>query len=222
MHILFAIARVLLVAIFVVSGATKLLDIHGTAAVIQPLVTIPDMLQDIVAQAENLTGMKWPQLLAIFAGVVEVVGGLLIAFNIATRVFRRRAGDLHAGHDLLFPRLLEHERRGHAEQHGPRPEESLHHRRASDLRGAGILAADAVQPDVEDEGRGVSARKRAALRPPLSLIRHAGGTLTAAPIPRAACANPSSQYTRFAPKRHPRKGSSRRPGHELHSFLLIQ
>ena len=29
--------------------------------------------------------MKWPQLLAILAGVVEVVAGLLVAFNIATR-----------------------------------------------------------------------------------------------------------------------------------------
>ena len=87
MHILFAIARVLLVVVFVVSGAGKLLDIQGTAALIQPVVTIPDMLQDFVTQAETLTGMKWPQLLAIFAGVVEVVGGLLIAFNIATRAF---------------------------------------------------------------------------------------------------------------------------------------
>jgi putative oxidoreductase len=85
MHILFAIARVLLVLIFVLSGAMKLLDIPGTAAQIQPLVTIPGGLQDFVAQVESVTSMKWPQLLAIIAGVVEVVGGLLIAFNIATR-----------------------------------------------------------------------------------------------------------------------------------------
>jgi putative oxidoreductase len=87
MHILFAIARVLLVFIFILSGAMKLLDIPGTAALIQPIVAIPDVLQDIVAEAESLTGMKWPQLLAITAGVVEVVSGLLIAFNIATRAF---------------------------------------------------------------------------------------------------------------------------------------
>jgi putative oxidoreductase len=85
MHVLFAIARVLLVLIFVLSGAMKLLDIPGTAAQIQPLVRIPDMLQEYVAQVESVTSMKWPQLLAIIAGVVEVVGGLLIAFNIATR-----------------------------------------------------------------------------------------------------------------------------------------
>jgi putative oxidoreductase len=84
MHILFAIARVLLVLIFVLSGSMKLLDIPGTAGQIQGAITIPDTLQDFVAQTEAVTSMKWPQLLAITAGVVEVVGGLLIAFNIAT------------------------------------------------------------------------------------------------------------------------------------------
>ena len=85
MHILFAIARVFLVLIFVVSGAMKLLDISGTAAQIQPVVTIPDMLQDFVAQVETATSMTWPQLLAILAGVIEIVAALLIAFNIGSR-----------------------------------------------------------------------------------------------------------------------------------------
>ena len=85
MYILFAIARVLLVLVFIVSGAMKLLDIQGTAAAIQPVVTIPEFLQDPVAQVETATSMKWPQLLAIMSGVVELVGALLIAFNIATR-----------------------------------------------------------------------------------------------------------------------------------------
>lgn len=85
MHIMFTIARVLLVLIFIISGGMKLLNIPGTADQLGQMVTIPDMLQGGVAQAEAITGMKWPQLLAIFVGVVEVVGGLLIAFNIATR-----------------------------------------------------------------------------------------------------------------------------------------
>ena len=85
MHILFAIARVFLVLIFVVSGAMKLLDISDTAAQIQPVVTIPDMLQDVVAQVETATSMTWPQLLAILAGVIEIVAALLIAFNIGAR-----------------------------------------------------------------------------------------------------------------------------------------
>jgi putative oxidoreductase len=85
MHILFAIGRVLLVLIFVLSGAMKLLDIPGTAALIGPVVTIPDALAGFATQLEDATGMKMPQLLAILAGVVELVGGLLVAFNIATR-----------------------------------------------------------------------------------------------------------------------------------------
>jgi uncharacterized membrane protein YphA (DoxX/SURF4 family) len=85
MHILFAIARVLFVVIFIVSGAMKLLSLESTAAMIAPVIVIPDMLQSVVAQAETATGMKWPYLLAIVTGVVELVGGLLIAFNIGTR-----------------------------------------------------------------------------------------------------------------------------------------
>jgi uncharacterized membrane protein YphA (DoxX/SURF4 family) len=85
MHILFAIARVLVVLIFILSGAMKLVDIPGTAAMIAPVVTIPDALADFATQLQDATGMKVPQLLAIVAGVVEVVAGLLFAFNIATR-----------------------------------------------------------------------------------------------------------------------------------------
>jgi uncharacterized membrane protein YphA (DoxX/SURF4 family) len=85
MHILFVIGRVLLVVIFIVSGAGKLLDINGIAAAIANVVTVPDALSGVAAQLQNLTGMSVPQLLAIASGVVELVGGLLIAFNIGTR-----------------------------------------------------------------------------------------------------------------------------------------
>ena len=85
MHILFTIGRVLLVLIFIVSGAQKLIDIQATAAQIQSAVTIPDAFREYVGQVESVTNMQWPQILAILAGAIEVVGGLLIAFNIATR-----------------------------------------------------------------------------------------------------------------------------------------
>ena len=85
MHIIFAVGRVLLVLIFVVSGAQKLIDIPATATQIQSVVTIPDALREYVGQVESVTNMQWPQILAILAGAIEVVGGLLIAFNIATR-----------------------------------------------------------------------------------------------------------------------------------------
>ncbi len=85
MHILFVIGRVLIVAIFIVSGVTKLLDIPGTAAMIAPVVTVPDALSGFAAQLQEATGMPVPQLLAILSGLVELVGGLLVAFNIGTR-----------------------------------------------------------------------------------------------------------------------------------------
>lgn len=85
MNIVFTVGRVLLVLIFIVSGAFKLLDIPGTAAMIAPVITVPDALANVVTQLQDATGMKLPQLLAILVGVVEVVCGLLIAFNIGTR-----------------------------------------------------------------------------------------------------------------------------------------
>jgi putative oxidoreductase len=84
MHILFVIGRVLLVLIFIFSGAAKLLDLPGTAANIAPVVTVPDALSGFAAQLQEFTGMTVPQLLAILVGVVELVGGLLIAFNLGT------------------------------------------------------------------------------------------------------------------------------------------
>jgi putative oxidoreductase len=87
MHIVFTLGRFLLVLIFILSGAMKLLDISGTAATIAPVVVVPEALADYVRQIEGVTGMKVAQLLAILTGAVELVGGLLIAFNIATRPF---------------------------------------------------------------------------------------------------------------------------------------
>jgi uncharacterized membrane protein YphA (DoxX/SURF4 family) len=85
MHAIFVIGRVLFVAIFIISGATKLLDISGTAAQIASVVTVPGALSGIAEQVQTATDMPIPQLLAILSGVVELVCGLLIAFNIGTR-----------------------------------------------------------------------------------------------------------------------------------------
>jgi putative oxidoreductase len=85
MHLIFVIGRVLLVAIFIISGATKLLDISGTAAQIASVVTVPSGLSGLADQLQIMTGMTVPQILAILSGVIELVCGLLIAFNIGTR-----------------------------------------------------------------------------------------------------------------------------------------
>lgn len=85
MPILFAIGRVAFVLIFILFGAQKLMDISGTADLIAAKLVIPAVAADMVKQIEATAGMPWPKILAIVAGVVEIVCGLLIAFNIGTR-----------------------------------------------------------------------------------------------------------------------------------------
>jgi uncharacterized membrane protein YphA (DoxX/SURF4 family) len=85
MPIFFTVGRVLFVLIFVISGAQKLWDISGTAAEIAAKFTVPAALAGLAAQAEAMTGMQTPQLLAIFFGAVELVAGLMIVFNFGTR-----------------------------------------------------------------------------------------------------------------------------------------
>jgi len=86
MNILLIIGRLAFAAIFIFSGANKLMDIGGTAAFVSSKVVLPAALAGLTAQLETATGMTTPQLLAIAAGVVELVGGLMIVANIGTRV----------------------------------------------------------------------------------------------------------------------------------------
>jgi uncharacterized membrane protein YphA (DoxX/SURF4 family) len=85
MHILFIVGRILLVLIFIAAGAQKLMDLQGTASYIAPHVTVPDALAGVAAQIQDATGMTVPYLMSLGAGILELVAGLLIAFNIATR-----------------------------------------------------------------------------------------------------------------------------------------
>ena len=85
MNAAFTLGRIALVAIFIISGAQKLLDIAGTADYIQSKVTIPAMLTETTGQIEAAVGMPIWQVLAIVVALIEVVGGLLIAFNVLTR-----------------------------------------------------------------------------------------------------------------------------------------
>jgi uncharacterized membrane protein YphA (DoxX/SURF4 family) len=61
------------------------MDINGTAQEIATHVSIPAVLAPYEEQVTNATGYTVPQIMAVVAGLIEVVGGLLIAFNIATR-----------------------------------------------------------------------------------------------------------------------------------------
>ena len=85
MNTLFIIARIAFVLVFILSGAQKLMDISGTAAMIEPKVTIPEMIAPYAAQLETAAKMKMPSILAIAAGVVEIGAALMIAFGFGVR-----------------------------------------------------------------------------------------------------------------------------------------
>jgi putative oxidoreductase len=86
MSILFAIGRVLLALPFVLSGASKLWDVAGTAAIVAAKFTVPAFAAGLAAQAETATGMQTPQLLTILFGVVEILAALMLIFNFGTRL----------------------------------------------------------------------------------------------------------------------------------------
>ena len=59
MPILFTLGRVLFVLVFILSGASKLADISGTAALIAAKFTVPLAFADVAAQAQAATGMPY-------------------------------------------------------------------------------------------------------------------------------------------------------------------
>ncbi len=85
MNVAFALGRILLVVLFILSGAGKLLDPASTAEAIAQKFTMPVALQDYANQVATAVGMEVPKLLAIVVGVIEFVAGLLVAVNVLTR-----------------------------------------------------------------------------------------------------------------------------------------
>ena len=81
------LGRILFAVLFILSGATKLFDIAATAQEISAKVVLPELLAPYTAQLEGASGMPIAQILAITAGVVELVCGLLIALNFGARFF---------------------------------------------------------------------------------------------------------------------------------------
>ncbi|MDB5654814.1 MAG: DoxX [Tardiphaga sp.] len=79
--------RILFAVIFIASGASKFLDLGGTAEMIAGKVVFPEIATPYVTQLQTLTGMEMKQMLAIAAGTVELLGGILIALNIGARFF---------------------------------------------------------------------------------------------------------------------------------------
>jgi putative oxidoreductase len=91
MNVLFVVGRIALVAIFIVSGAQKLMDINSAASLIDGKAMISDKLKmsqdiaDYAMQLQTVTGMTVQQWLAVIAGAIEVGCGLMIAVGFGAR-----------------------------------------------------------------------------------------------------------------------------------------
>lgn len=85
MHIVFLIGRIAFVLMFLASGIFKLMDIAGTARLIEQKFAIPPQIEPMVANLSGMTGFGTYQLLAIVLAIVEIVFSLFIIFNLATR-----------------------------------------------------------------------------------------------------------------------------------------
>lgn len=87
MSIFITIGRILFALFFIVSGAFTLADIPAAGKELSSRVGIPAPLAPYMTQIENAVGVSTPDLLAIVAGTVAVVCGLMIAFNLGVRFF---------------------------------------------------------------------------------------------------------------------------------------
>lgn len=87
MGFLVSTGRVLFVILFVVSGVMKLTDIAGTAQTIAQKLVIPPAFSQYVIQIEATTTVPFANLLAIGAGLVEIVCAVMIGFGLARRSF---------------------------------------------------------------------------------------------------------------------------------------
>ena len=79
--------RILFAVLFIYSGATKLFAVQQTADFIAAKVAIPALLAPYTSQLETMSGMPMPQLLALSAGALEIIAGLMIAVNFGARFF---------------------------------------------------------------------------------------------------------------------------------------
>ena len=86
MPALITFGRILFAVLFIFSGASKLLNLTSTAQMTER-IAIPAALATYTAQLEGVTGMSTPQMLAIAAGAIELICGIMIALNFGARFF---------------------------------------------------------------------------------------------------------------------------------------
>lgn len=85
MPVIFLIGRILFVAIFLASGVRKLLDLPGTARLIEAKLWIPAAVTPYAEKVSTMAGMSTPQLVAIVLAIIQIVFALFIIFNVGSR-----------------------------------------------------------------------------------------------------------------------------------------
>src|SRR5262245_42037922 len=85
MHIVYLIGRIAFVSTFLASGIFKLVDLAGTASLIEAKISIPEQIAPYATNIATYTGLTTYQLLAVLLAIVEIVFALFIIFNVATR-----------------------------------------------------------------------------------------------------------------------------------------
>jgi len=91
---LMTIGRVLFALLFIVTGALQLLNLGETANDVAAKVTMPELLSPLAAfvspyvdQLSTATNLSVAQLIAVSAATLQIVCGLMIAFNLGARFF---------------------------------------------------------------------------------------------------------------------------------------
>jgi putative oxidoreductase len=83
MQFIYLVGRIFLVAIFLGSGARKLLDLPTTAKFIES--RMPSLFAPYAENLSTLLGISTPQLIVIVLTVVQIALALLIIFNVGSR-----------------------------------------------------------------------------------------------------------------------------------------
>ncbi|MFZ5733703.1 MAG: DoxX family protein [Pseudomonadota bacterium] len=83
------IGRILFAVLFIVSGGLKLFNIPETVKMVaSKVLPVPAFAADYVKQLEEAVGgIEFSTMLAVAAGSIELVCGLLIALNFGSRFF---------------------------------------------------------------------------------------------------------------------------------------
>ena len=86
MPVVFVVGRVLLMLYFVLDGLQRLMNVAGGAEALAQTVAIPVTITALMAPLETAFGLSSAQIFALLIGAIELFAGLLLAFNVGTRV----------------------------------------------------------------------------------------------------------------------------------------